>query len=170
MLGWLQTSIFTPSRVRPGFSQKMLDLTKIWLRRQLLTRASPSKRGTDVIHPLPEDEPIPMTTVCQVIHLKFNVLGEHLSADDLVDIGLVADKYDCAEALTAAAFYWVGRIIDSVDHIDRATLLVATYLLKLEQPFQQLSYDLAMTTTSDKKISLDCALNLSQMPFASLLK
>ncbi|KAK4494030.1 hypothetical protein PRZ48_015216 [Zasmidium cellare] len=99
--------------------------------------------------PLPDDDPVPLTTVCQVLHMRLNVMDKHLDAREMVEIGVVADKYDFCAALSTATYYWCNQLIDGVDDIERARLFVAVYLLKQEGYFRQLSNDMVMKTSSD---------------------
>ncbi|KAF2167719.1 hypothetical protein M409DRAFT_21871 [Zasmidium cellare ATCC 36951] len=98
---------------------------------------------------LPDDDPLPTKTICQVLHMRFNVLGEHLRPKDLVDIGIVADKYDCSRALSGPAYFWFSRLVDAVDDSGRTQLFIAAYLLKQDQLFRQISHDMVMKTSNN---------------------
>lgn len=49
--------------------------------------------------PLPDDDGAALTPICQVVHFRAGEAPPSLTADDLVRIGVVCDKYDFTEAL-----------------------------------------------------------------------
>jgi hypothetical protein len=57
-------------------------------------------RGQGRPIPLEEDNTDAMTTLCQVLHHSYRQVNRDVDAEALVDLAVVADKYDCAEAMS----------------------------------------------------------------------
>jgi hypothetical protein len=51
--------------------------------------------------PLPEDNPVHMTTVCKLLHMQTSDVPERLAVADLADFALLCDKYDCTNGVRA---------------------------------------------------------------------
>lgn len=49
---------------------------------------------------LDDDDTAAMTTLCQVLHHTYRKIHRDVSAESLADLALVADKYDCVEAIS----------------------------------------------------------------------
>lgn len=94
--------------------------------------------------PLPEDDPDAMVILCKALHMRFDMRAEEISAETLLKIGVVADKYDCSLGLGVLPHYWINQQMSTANDKTRAQLFVASYLLKEPEMFQRLGYELQM--------------------------
>jgi len=59
-----------------------------------------------------DDDPMAVTTVCNMLHLQSQNIPKTLSGDELAEIAIVLDKYDCTDAVWAWTRFWMAE--DSV--------------------------------------------------------
>jgi len=57
------------------------------------------------------DAPRAMTLLCKLLHLQCIDVDDHLSEGDLVDLAVIADKYDCVQALHSASSELLTRLL-----------------------------------------------------------
>lgn len=59
--------------------------------------------------PLPEDDPVGMSMLCHIIHLRNNAIAHKPDVGLIHKVATLADKYDCAEAVKHAAWSWISQ-------------------------------------------------------------
>lgn len=104
--------------------------------------------------PLPEDDPDAMVILCKALHMRFDMRAEEISAETLLKIGVVADKYDCSLGLGVLPHYWINQQVPTATDKTRADLFVASYLMKEPELFQRLGHDLQMKNSGNLSIAL----------------
>lgn len=99
-------------------------------------------RGQLKLH-LPDDSGNDMTTVCNVLHMRTNRVKQDITPDELLEISVLVDKYDCCEAMAPTAECWIKRVMEKPFTTDevRCKLLVASYVFKIATLFRKLGSD-----------------------------
>ncbi|KFY38438.1 hypothetical protein V495_06586 [Pseudogymnoascus sp. VKM F-4514 (FW-929)] len=93
--------------------------------------------------PLPEDDVDAMTVVCAVIHHRNDLTPEKISSSEILQIAVVADKYDCRVALKHATHHWLDhRNVVSLKELMQ--LMTAAYLLHQKDPFSAITHAIIM--------------------------
>lgn len=96
-----------------------------------------------------------MTTLCRLLHLQ-DILEQERDADQLLDLAVLADKYNCCGSIRGVTHVWLDRAITQAnDNETRARLLVAAYWLGLKGPLSTVGVDIVMK--SEGPFSLDAA-------------
>jgi hypothetical protein len=91
---------------------------------------------------LPEDNAVSLKYICAITHSRSQMIPEDLSAQDILDIAIVADKYDLVDALEMANRSWL-RMCEK-DEAGNMALLAAAYVFRNAQFFRQTSKALVM--------------------------
>ncbi|KAL5344886.1 hypothetical protein ACLOAV_010283 [Pseudogymnoascus australis] len=97
--------------------------------------------------PLPEDDVGAMTIICAVIHYRNDILPGELSSSEVLQISIIADKYDCKVALKHAAHHWLDHR-NVVSLKEQMELMTAAYLLDHAQAFSDITYAMIMEHTA----------------------
>lgn len=91
---------------------------------------------------LPEDDSGALEIVCLVLHHRNEEKVFGISLDVLGTIAWLADKYDLFDALHPASYVWVSQL-ERLKNIDnRQTLLMAAYLFRHSQIFEDIGKDI----------------------------
>ncbi|KAJ4989075.1 hypothetical protein SVAN01_05513 [Stagonosporopsis vannaccii] len=99
---------------------------------QLLSTASPR------VIQLPDDNPSSMATLCEIIHMQTADISM-ATCSDLVELAVLAEKYDCVSVLLPWGKMWVSTLMpEDVSH-GLEKFLVATYALDLPEEFTKIS-------------------------------
>lgn len=93
--------------------------------------------------PLPEDDVDAMTIMCAVIHHRNDIIPEGISSNEVLQISVLTDKYDCKVALRHAIHHWLDHR-NAVSLKDLMTLMTAAYLLNQAQAFSAITYTMMM--------------------------
>lgn len=56
---------------------------------------------------LPEDNAVAMKVMCMVLHHQGETVGEYLSPTVLLEVAILADKYDCVSAVRLYGKTWI---------------------------------------------------------------
>ncbi|KAH6977804.1 hypothetical protein ACHAO7_011264 [Fusarium culmorum] len=82
------------------------------------------KEGQDMRDPdgpfhlsLPEDNAIALKIICSVVHYQNKEVPRTLPAGDVLAVAVVADKYDCVNALEFASDTWLRPPGDDPDNL-----------------------------------------------------
>jgi hypothetical protein len=103
----------------------------------------PGLNGSKEEIPLPEDDVGAMTIICAVIHYRNDILPGELSSSEVLQISVVADKYDCKVALKHATHHWLDhRYVVSLR--EQMELMAAAYVLDQAQAFSEITYAMMM--------------------------
>lgn len=81
--------------------------------------------------PLPDDGPEAMTLICHVLHFRHNSVPATLNTDELLNVGILADKYAFTEAMKPTARWWLDTykkvMEDSTPDVLRFLVAVGLY-------------------------------------------
>jgi hypothetical protein len=92
-----------------------------WSEGQRLSEESP----TEV--PLLEDDADAMRTICCIVHHRNDLVPEYLTAEEVLQIAIEADKYDLKIALKYASAEWLRPRV-SAERVEMGYLLAAAFL------------------------------------------
>lgn len=92
--------------------------------------------------PLPEDDYMALRLICAVIHHRNELVPQNLPARDVLKIALLADKYDCVDALKFAACVWLWP--EKLEISDALQLTAAAYLFREARAFKELTKPLIL--------------------------
>lgn len=116
-------------------------------------QAGASRSSSEPHEIVVQDLPTPLKHLCQMLHhqtpQKDGVID--LEESELLDIALMADKYDVVEALTIQFEALLGRFItEEATHNDRnlEKLIAASVLLNQKLHFQHFTRDMVMRWTN----------------------
>jgi hypothetical protein len=101
--------------------------------------------------PLPEDNPDAFTLLAFVVHHRADAIPTRPSTDRLVDLAVLADKYECAPALRPYGTLWLQQWLDTSDR-DTAfesleplcQMLLFAYVLDLPEQFAPVSWQILL--------------------------
>ncbi|MCJ1432888.1 hypothetical protein MMC27_002246 [Xylographa pallens] len=107
-----------------------------------LQRQTASKK---LIIPLPQDDAEAFTIVCQVVHHRADEVSQDLTADCLVDIAIICDKYECVKAISPASATWF-QALDPISFVasENHKLLHAAYVLDAPHAFSRISWEILL--------------------------
>ena len=91
---------------------------------------------------LADDDARTIYTICCVIHHRLDLLPQTLSPQDILQIAIVADKYDLLIALTHAKAQWLKS--DRTDETDIAYLMAAAFVFDDADAFNEQSQALML--------------------------
>ncbi|KAM0499011.1 hypothetical protein ACHAP8_005715 [Fusarium lateritium] len=107
------------------------------------------KEGQDMRDPdgpfhlsLPEDNAIALKIICSVVHYQNKEVPRTLPAGDVLAVAVVADKYDCVNALEFASDTWLRPPGDDPDNL--MLLTAAAYLFRNAQAFKEITRALVL--------------------------
>ncbi|PVH92247.1 hypothetical protein DM02DRAFT_701032 [Periconia macrospinosa] len=92
-----------------------------WSEGQRLSKGSP----TEV--PLPEDDADAMRTICYIVHHRNDLVSQHLTAKEVLQIAIGVDKYDLKIALKYASVEWLKPQVNA-EREEMGHLLAAAFL------------------------------------------
>ncbi|MCJ1439292.1 hypothetical protein MMC27_008684 [Xylographa pallens] len=92
-----------------------------WNEGQRLSKESP----TEV--PLLEDDAEAMRTICCVVHHRNDLVPQHLTAKEVLQISIEVDKYDLKVALKYASVEWLKPRVNA-ERVEMGNLLAAAFL------------------------------------------
>lgn len=92
---------------------------------------------------LEEDDAMAMRRICFVIHHRNDLVERVVSPREVLDMAILADKYDLGIALTYAMAQWLRPKAMS-NHFETAYIMAAAYLLQNEEVFTARSLSLLL--------------------------
>ena len=95
---------------------------------------------------LPHDDATAMTTICKVIHYRNDLLPDVLEPEELPEIAVTADKYDCVLVLKYVMKQWLVSKEPAV-FLDLGNLMVAAYISNNPNAFRQMTQKLIIGTS-----------------------
>jgi hypothetical protein len=87
-------------------------------------------------HALPEDDADAMRTILYVIHHRNHTVSRNLTEKQILQIAIVASKYDLLVALDYASEKWLNIIQPASDMKSRGYLMAAAYLFRNQAAFR----------------------------------
>jgi hypothetical protein len=98
--------------------------------------------------PLPEDDPEAMRQICYVIHHRNNEVSENWSPEQVLQVAILAEKYDMNVALKYSSAHWLAsnnqELGDDAEMLDIGRLLASAYLFGNSDMFATLSLRLML--------------------------
>jgi hypothetical protein len=95
---------------------------------------------------MPDDNANALEAICNVIHLRNDAVPESLSPDDIFQIAITADKFDCVIALKHASTVWLNpKGIEGISEL--GCLMVAAYILDNAQAFSDITLSMILHHT-----------------------
>ena len=89
------------------------------------------RRGVCPVVELHDDDPAAITLICNILHYRYDSVPTHLEAEQLGQIAILCDKYDCSKPLQLWCEKWLNSSCGA-QFSDLGHLLLATY--KLNDP------------------------------------
>jgi hypothetical protein len=90
---------------------------------------------------LPDDSPVALQAICAVIHHKYDEVPPNLGPDDILEIAIAADKYDCLDVLEYSSKVWLSAINTKVHSVEDVhslmALTAATYRFRDVEAFKK---------------------------------
>ncbi|KAJ5751459.1 uncharacterized protein N7511_008424 [Penicillium nucicola] len=91
---------------------------------------------------LPEDNAVSLKYICAVTHSRSQMIPKDVSAQDILDIAILADKYDFFDALEMASRSWLQ--VCEKNEAGNMALMAAAFVFGNAQSFRQTSKALVM--------------------------
>ena len=89
--------------------------------------------------PLPDDDEEAMTALCNILHYRFDLVPKKLHSDVLEELAVLADKYDCANALSMWSAQYLAGLLEQEESIDYSTKLLPAYFFNDAKAFRQIT-------------------------------
>ncbi len=96
---------------------------------------------------MPDDNAAAMTTICNVVHHRNDVLPDALESREVVQVALAADKYDCVLALKYVMIRWLD-FKNPVTFTDLGHFMRAAYVFDNSNAFRRIT-QMLITGTSN---------------------
>ncbi|USW55680.1 Putative SKP1/BTB/POZ domain superfamily protein [Septoria linicola] len=109
--------------------------------------------------PLPDDDCEALITLCKLLHLH-DIVKEKQSPNQILQLAILADKYDCCGVLRVIYGIWVNDALQQERGLDdNIKLFVASFCVKLAAQFRTLGVTLLLDFPSDISLAVagDCA-------------
>jgi hypothetical protein len=93
--------------------------------------------------PMPDDNAHALEIICNVIHLRNDVVPRSLSPKDIFEIAIAADKFDCVVALRYASAAWLNpKGVENI--LELSYLMSAAYILDDAQAFGDITLSMML--------------------------
>lgn len=104
-----------------------------------------AEQGGDVV--LAEDEPDALVNLCKILHMQYT-WPKPMSPREILHLGIVADKYECVQAIHLTLDALFPRIARTMHGCwEMRDLIVAAYLLDYPDMFNRYTYKMSMSYT-----------------------
>ena len=100
---------------------------------------------------LPEDDANAFELVCNVIHHRNRYLPNVVNPEEVEQIAVLSEKYDCIEAMRFAAKAWLSPQLQHTI-VDLEHLMVAAYLFGEAEKFSLVTQALVLQHTSSFRL------------------
>lgn len=99
-------------------------------------------RDTHKVH-MPDDSAMAGEIIRSIIHLRNDVVPLHLASQDVYDIAITADKFDCTLVVKQASTLWLDqRNVTDIRSLSR--LMTAAYILRNPEAFSNKIFAMIM--------------------------
>ena len=88
---------------------------------------------------LPDDDEEAMTALCNILHYRFDLVPKKLHSDVLEALALLADKYDCVNALSMWSAQHLASLLEQEESINYNTKLLPAYYFNDAKAFRQIT-------------------------------
>ena len=89
--------------------------------------------------PMLDDNADALTIICRILHLRNDSISDSLTPNEVLQIAIAADKFDCVMRLKAHTAKWLNSG-NMQDILELGRLSVASYILDNAWAFGQLTY------------------------------
>lgn len=121
---------------------------------------------------LVDDNPEAMRLLCNILHMQNDKLPHTLSSEQLIDIALLVDKYDCSRAVKLASSVWLQRAeaqLTTGTLEERLSAVAAAYLLDEPVAFRRITSSIVLNEADSLARLKDREL-MSSIPVHTLRK
>jgi hypothetical protein len=108
---------------------------------------------------MPDDSANALEIICNIIHHRNDAVPESLKPDEIFEIAVAADKFDCVVALKHASTLWLNpRNVKGIFELGR--LMAAAYILDNARAFNEITrsmilrYNESYLPLADKTVGL----------------
>jgi hypothetical protein len=95
---------------------------------------------------MPEDNTDALTIICNILHLRNDLIPDYLTPSEVLQITITADKFDCVMRLKVHMAKWLNPG-NTQDILELGRLSVASYILKNACAFGQLTFAIISRST-----------------------
>ena len=96
---------------------------------------------------LPDDNSESMAVLCAALHQRNDLIEHSLTADEMYNVSLLADKYDCTTALKHTATSWFNSFSDQQIHKAPVLMALAAYRFDHAEAFGRITNVLVKTSS-----------------------
>ncbi|KAK5692474.1 hypothetical protein LTR97_010783 [Elasticomyces elasticus] len=96
--------------------------------------------------PLPDDDAANMIILCRALHVQHDSLPARVQPKELVQLSLIADKYDCVGSLRFASEVWIKHHMDTTNPAKMMKLLAAAYFFRQTELFSKIGRNLILAS------------------------
>jgi hypothetical protein len=94
---------------------------------------------------MPDDDARAMETICNIIHLRNDAVPLSLAPEEVFEIAVAANKFDCASAVKFASILWLKTSVTEVQVVSElAHLMDAAYILDNGDSFGEITLAMMM--------------------------
>jgi hypothetical protein len=94
---------------------------------------------------MPDDDARAVEMICNIIHLRNNAVPPSLAPEEVFEIAVAADKFDCTSALKFASIIWLSKRETEVQVVSElAHLMCAAYILDNGDAFGEITLAMMM--------------------------
>tara|TARA_R110002003_G_scaffold848_4_gene21695 strand:- start:507 stop:1010 length:504 start_codon:yes stop_codon:yes gene_type:complete len=91
--------------------------------------------------PMPDDNAVALEVLFNIIHLRNHAVPEYLKPNEVFELAVVSDKFDCAILLKHASMQWL-RPKTATDILEMCNLMAATYILDNARAFMDTKWEM----------------------------
>jgi hypothetical protein len=119
---------------------------------------------------MPDDNANALEVICNIIHLRNDAVPESLSPNDIFQIAIAADKFDCIVALKHVSTIWLNpKGIQGISEL--GYLMVAAYILDNARAFSDITLSMMLHHTDSYLPLADEVIGLIDfLPWKALCK
>ena len=119
------------------------------------------RRGHCPVIKLQDDDPAAMTAICNILHFRYDCVPSHIGPEQLAEIGILSDKYDCSKALQPWSAKWLST--HQTPPSELGHMLLAAYKLNDADHFASISAQV-IRTLEPKRETWDISPQLESLP------
>jgi hypothetical protein len=119
---------------------------------------------------MPDDNANALEVICNVIHLRNDAVPQSLSPNEIFEVAVTADKFDCVIALKLASTIWLNpKGIQGISEL--GYLMAAAYILDNARAFSDITLSMVLHHTDSYLPLADLVIGLIDfVPWKALCK
>ncbi|KAF2760502.1 hypothetical protein EJ05DRAFT_484227 [Pseudovirgaria hyperparasitica] len=146
----------------------LAQASKVW--RHMLRGPFAETNSTEI--PFPDDDPVAMTLILGIVHLRFDIISQDTTFDNLLDLTILIDKYELQAVVAPFWQNWVRSCYDTLLHQGKEEWLFIAWVFGMTEDFKTLAFQIARRTRLSKpkdQYTIDFkTLEDSVMPYGAL--